>query len=92
MQCGLRHLSPAGRGRIPSEAQRSEGIRVRGNVSALSRFSNPLTPTLSPLVPVGETESRRDLDFVSAKTEIQRVKLGNTITIMNGKIRACFGQ
>src|SRR5437667_272630 len=28
---GLLHLSPrAGRGRIPSEAQRSEGIRVRG--------------------------------------------------------------
>ena len=51
MPRGLLHLSPAGRGRIPSGAQRSEGIRVRGEPPIESH----LPPHPNPL-PDGERE------------------------------------
>src|SRR5262249_58773900 len=46
----LRHLSPrAGRGRIPSEAKRSDGIRVRGRLRRPEPVGKPPPPPfLSP--------------------------------------------
>src|SRR5262249_29932646 len=54
------HLSPiAGRGRIPSEAQRSDGIRMRGRLSESERIGSAIPAETPPHPPCFASRSAR---------------------------------